>query len=119
MSLKGLSSFQFFSLEDFLIGKRLVFVKASPWREGEGKDINLEGSKVLLQIAEDKTQYAREDIDNFGEQFTVKVRGVAPSAYNKLKPLNTEMTIDDVERAVLYGEYRNELSIIAVVNVKN
>lgn len=117
MALKGLNAFQYFSLEDFLVGKCLVFVKAAPWQEGQGENVKLEGAKVLLQIVEDKTKYQKEEITNFGELLTVKVRGVAPSAYNKLNPLNTEVTITDIERAAVWGEYRNELSIIAVVSV--
>lgn len=117
MSFKGLSAFQFFDLEDFLAAKRLVFVKAAQWSEGEGKDARLEGSKVVVQIAEDKTKYAKEGIDNFGEQFTVKVRGAASSAYHNLKPLNTEVAITDVERATVWGDYKNELSVIAVVSL--
>ncbi len=117
MALKGLNAFQYFSLEDFLLGKCLVFVKASPWQEGQGENAKLEGAKVSLQIVEDKTQYAKEDITNFGELLTVKVRGVAPTAYHKLNPLNTEVTITDVERATVWGDYRNELSIVAVVRV--
>lgn len=117
MALKGLNGFQYFSLEDFLIEKYLVFVKAAPWQEGQGENAKLEGSKVILQIVEDKTQYAKEDTTNFGELLTVKVRGVAPTAYNKLNPLNTEVTITEVERAIVWGDYRNELSIIAVVSV--
>lgn len=117
MSFKGLNAFQYFDLEDFLAAKRLVFVKAAQWSEGEGKDAKLEGSKVVVQIAEDKTKYGKEGIDNFGEQFAVKVRGVAPSAYHNLKPLNTEVAITDVERASIYGDWKNQLSIIAVISV--
>ena len=118
MALKGLGSFQFFSLENFLEGKRVVYLKAVPWNEGEGKDARLEGAKVVLQILEDKTKYQKEGIDNYGEQITVKVRGVPPATYHKLKPLSTEVIITDVEKASVYGEYRNELSIIAVIDVK-
>lgn len=117
MSFKGLGTFTYFDLEDFLVGKRLVFVKALQWKEGEGKDATVEGSKVSLQIIEDKTKYAKDDVTNFGELLTVKVRGVAPSAYHNLKPLNTEVAITDVERATVWGDYKNELSVIAVVGL--
>ena len=117
MSLKGLTAFQYFSLEDFLKGKSLCFVKVVPWQEGQGENAKLEGSKVALQIVEDKTKYAKDETSNFGELLTVKVRGVAPAVYNKLEPLNTEVIITDVERATVWGDFRNELSIIAAVNV--
>jgi hypothetical protein len=117
MGFKRLNDFTYFSLEDFLVGKRLVFVKAALWNEEEGKDMVLAGSRVVVQIVEDKTKYSKEDVDNFGEQLTVKVRGVAPSAYQKLKPLITEVVITDVEKARVWGDFRNELSIIAKVAI--
>ena len=117
MSFKGLNSFQCFSLEDFLIGKRLAYIKAVPWREGEGKAVQIEGSKVTLQVIEDKTNYHKEDIDNFGEQFVVKVRGVAPAAFAKLRPLITEVAVTDIERASIYGDFKNQISAIAVIKV--
>ena len=47
-----------------------------------------------------------------------KVRDVAPSAFSKLKPLTTEVLVADVERASIYGDFRNQLSIKASVSVK-
>jgi hypothetical protein len=117
MSFKALNAFLDFNLESFLIGKRLVFVKAVSWSEGEGKDAKIEGSKVILQITEDKTKYPYEGVDNFGEQFTVKVRGMTPAAFQKLQPLVTEVIIADVERATVWGDFRNELSVIAAIKV--
>ena len=115
MSLKGLNNFQYVSVNDFIEDKVLVFVKATPWYEGEGNNKTHEGSKILLQIMEDKTQYAKPDIDNFGAQFTVKVRNVASTAYQKFKPFQTCVTITDVEKATIWGDFKNEISVIAVV----
>jgi hypothetical protein len=115
--MKRLSEFMYFSLEDFLADKRLVYLKAAPWNEGEGQAMSLEGSRVTVQIIEDNTQYAK-DVDNFGAQFIVKVRGMSPAAYGKWKPLQTEVVITDVEKATVWGEFRNELSVIAVVKAK-
>jgi hypothetical protein len=115
MALRGLNSFQYFSVEDFIEGKTLVFVKATPWGEGEGNSKTLSGSKVLLQILQDNTRYKNPEINNFGEQFTVKVRDVAPSTFQNFKPLQTLVTIMDVERATIWGDFRNEISIIAVI----
>mgnify|MGYP001054213006 CR=1 FL=1 len=114
MSLQALSAFLEFQLLAFLAGKRLVFIKALPWKE----DDNILGSKVTVQIIEDKTQYPKPDTTNFGEQLTIKVRRVTPDAYAKLKPLTTEVYVKEVEKAVVYGEYRNQLSIIGTVAVK-
>lgn len=111
--MKGLVQFSAFDCDSFFSDKRLVFVKAEVWRE----DDQIVGSKVTAQIVEDKTAYTKEGTTNFGEQFIVKVRGVDPSSFAKLKPLVTEIAISDVERATVYGEYRNSLSIIAMVKV--
>jgi len=115
MALQGLNQFVLFSTPDFLMGKRLVFLKALPLKDG---DIEV-GSKVVIQIVEDKTKYSKANVSNFGEQLTVKVRGVSPAAYAQFKPLVTEVIILDVERAVVYGEYRNQLSIVGKVAVKD
>ncbi len=114
MSLQSLSAFLEFQLLTFLVGKRLVFVKSLVWKEED----KVMGSKVIVQIVEDKTKYPKQDTTNFGEQLTIKVRRVTPDAYAKLKPLMTEVYIKDVEKAVVYGEYRNQLSIIGTVAVK-
>ncbi|WP_251447567.1 hypothetical protein [Vermiculatibacterium agrestimuris] len=111
--MKGLVQFLEFNCDRFFVDKRLVFVKAELWREDE----KIIGSKVTAQIVEDKTTYTKEGTTNFGEQFVVKVRGVDPSSFAKLKPLVTEVVISDVERATVYGEYRNNLSVIATVKV--
>lgn len=115
MALKGLNQFQKFDFGEFLKDKRLVYLKSAPWKDGDVEA----GSKVVLQIAEDRTQYAKPGMDNFGEQLAVKVRGVAPSAFAQLRPLSTEVVIKDVERATVYGDFRNQLSIIAKIAVKD
>lgn len=114
MSLQALSSFLEFQLLAFLAGKRLVFIKALLWKE----DDNILGSRVTLQIIEDKTQYPRPDITNFGEQIIIKVRNVTPDAYAQLRPFTTEVYVKDVEKAVVYGEFRNMLAVIGTVAVK-
>ena len=112
--MQGLNWFTVFSYAQFLEGKRLVFLKARPWLDN-GQEL---GSKVTTQIIEDKTQYGKPNMTNFGEQLTVKVRNLPPSAFAQLKPLSTEVFIRDVEKATVYGEYRNQLSIIAAIAVK-
>ncbi len=109
--MKSLNQFQEFNCDKFFADKRLAYVKAEPWRENE----QTIGSKVTLQVVEDKTKYAKEGVTNFGEQFVVKVRGLEPLSFSKLKPLTTEIVISDVERATVYGEYRNNLTLIATV----
>jgi len=118
MALKGLNAFTYFALDDFLVGKQLVFIKADLWREGEGKDATIKGAKVVVQIVKDETEYPKENTNNFGEQITVKVRGVASNTYQKLKPFQTEVMITDIEKASVWGDFKNQLSIVAAVNVK-
>ena len=113
--MNGLMQFQRFDLAGFLKDKTLSYVKAGDWKDG---DVNL-GSKVVVQIVEDRTQYSKPGVNNFGEQLSVKVRGVAPSAFAQLRPLSTEVVIKDVERATVYGEYKSSLAIIAKIAVKD
>lgn len=115
MGFKGLNDFHQFDLPAFLKDKRLVYLKALIWKDGEAEL----GSKIITQIIEDRTQYSRPGIDNFGEQLTVKVRGVAPSAFAQLRPLSTEVVVKDIERATIFGEFRNNLSVIGKVAVKD
>ena len=90
-------------------------MKTGIWKDGDSEV----GSKVTLQIVDDRTQYAQPGIDNFGEQLTVKVRGAAPSAFAQLRPLSTEVIITEVERATVYGDFRNNLAIIGKISVKD
>lgn len=116
MALKGLSQFNTFALTDFLRGKRLLFVKASQWVDKKTEQATVQGSTVVVQIWEDNTVYSKPDISNFGEQLTIKVQDVAPSAFDKWKPLSTEVRITNVIRASVFGEYHNQLSIQASVS---
>jgi len=120
MALKALTKFQTFDMASFLKGKRLAYLKAESWseRDDEGAITNLLGSKVTVQIIEDATDYGRE-VSNFGEQLVIKVRGTAPESYAKLKPLGTEVAIEDVEKAIIWGDFRNQLSVIAKVVAKS
>ena len=113
MALQGLTLFLVFQILEFLKGKRFVFVKATPWKDGD----ELVGSKVILQIVEDQTAYSKKGISNFGEQLTIKVRQTPPEAFAQLKPLVTEVYVSNVERAVVYGEYKNQLSVIGTIAV--
>ena len=109
MPLKGLSKFERFALLEFLSEKRLFFVKAVPWTT----DKTNAGCKIVVQIFEDRTNYGREDISNFGEQLTIKVRNAVPDTFGSLKPFQTEVIIKDIERAMVFGDFRNQLSIVA------
>ncbi|OUO89549.1 hypothetical protein B5F40_10610 [Gordonibacter sp. An230] len=121
MSMKGLSAFQSFDLDKFLTGKTLVFVKAEQWdeRDSTGAVSGVLGSKITVMVTQDATDYGTgREVSNFGGQFIVKVRDTSPSAYSKLKPFSTEVIVESVERAVIWGDFKNELSVIAKIAVK-
>ena len=68
------------------------------------------GSKVEVVIAADKTDYGvaeGEVISNIYEKLTVKVPKMGLGF-----PLNTEVKLVNAE-AMVYGEYRNQLSVTA------
>ncbi|MCL2020503.1 MAG: hypothetical protein FWG70_12230 [Oscillospiraceae bacterium] len=122
MALKNLKDYLYFSLEDFLKEKSLCFLKAEQWdeKDKEGKTTKILGSKVKLLINEDKTSYSKEGVSNFGEHIIVKVNGVPPAEYNtKWKPLNTAVVVTEYEKALVWGQYNNELSITGVVGLAN
>ena len=118
MSLKGLRNFNQFNIALFIEPMRLIFVKAETWEERDGDTVTVLGSKVTLLIAKDDNDYGR-DISNFGENLVIKVRGQAPDSFAKFKPLSTEVIIEEVERAVVWGDFSNQLSIIANVVQKS
>jgi hypothetical protein len=116
MAMKGLGQFLEFNTQQFFAEKVTVFLKSAPWEEESGGTKRIEGAKVTLQIIEDRTTYLKESIDNYGEQVVIKVRNVDFNAYSQLSPLKTEVVIVDVERATVWGEYKNQLSIIAKIS---
>lgn len=107
MALKKLSRFSYFDIDGFLEKKKLLTVGITEWRDFETK--NVLGSKVEVVIAVDKTDYGATDgeiISNLYEKLTVKV----PAKINL--PMNAEVRLINPE-GVVYGEYRNNLSITA------
>lgn len=117
--LKGLNKFNQFDVESFLENKVLLYLKAESWEERteSGDSVRGLGSKVSVLIARDDTDYGRSNATNFGEILTVKVRDLDPEAFEKLTPMKSQLVIKNVERAVVFGEFRNQLSIVATVEV--
>ncbi|WP_239683404.1 hypothetical protein [Streptococcus oralis] len=66
-------------------------------------------------IFSDDSDYPNEK-NNIGEQLTVKVPLASMKDYDSYQPMLTTVEIVDIEKAVVYGEYRNQLSLIAKVN---
>ncbi|MFR7798355.1 MAG: hypothetical protein ACLU37_09960 [Collinsella sp.] len=117
--LKGLNKFNQFDVESFLENKVLLYLKAESWEERteSGDSVRSLGSKVSVLIARDGTDYGRSNATNFGEILTVKVRDLDPEAFEKPTPMKSQLVIKNVERAVVFGEFRNQLSIVATVEV--
>lgn len=70
-----------------------------------------------MLIARDDTDYGRSDVTNFGESLTIKVRDLDPEVFEELIPMKSQLAITNVERATIYGEFRNQLSLIAGVEI--
>ncbi|WP_049506799.1 hypothetical protein [Streptococcus anginosus] len=115
MSLKNLSHFTEFNASLFLAKKELRFISATRWVEKIDKSSEVEkGVKVGLLIFSDDSDYPNEK-NNLGEQLVVKVPFATLEDYASYQPLVTICEIIDIEKATVYGEYRNQLSITAKV----
>ena len=117
--LKGLNRFNRFDSESFFNKKALLYLKAEPWEERteSGDSVRSLGSKVSVLIARDDTDYGQSDVTNFGESLTIKVRDLDPEVFEELIPMKSQLAITNVERATIYGEFRNQLSLIAGVEI--
>ncbi len=106
MSLKKLNKFTYFDVDGFLEKKKLLTVGTQDWKDFDSQKAL--GTKVEVVIIFDGTDYGASDVTvtNIYEKLTVKV----PKRLNV--PLNAEVRLVNPE-AVIYGEYRNALSITA------
>ena len=116
MALKNLSYFTEFNASLFFAQKELRFISATKWIEKSETGSEIEkGVKVGVLIFSDDSDYPNEK-NNIGEQLTVKVPLASTKDYDSYQPMITTVEIVDIEKAVVYGEYRNQLSLIAKVN---
>lgn len=116
MTLKNLSYFTEFNASLFFAQKELRFISATKWIEKSETGSEIEkGVKVGVLIFSDDSDYPNEK-NNIGEQLTVKVPLASMKDYDSYQPMITTVEIVDIEKAVVYGEYRNQLSLIAKVN---
>lgn len=115
MALKNLSHFTEFNASLFLAQKELRFISATRWieRSETGSEIE-KGVKVGVIIFSDESDYPNEK-NNIGEQLTVKVPLASMKDYDSFQPMLTAVEIVDIEKVVVYGEYRNQLSLTAKV----
>lgn len=115
MSLKNLNYFTAFNAAHFLSRKELRFIAATPWVEKTDTGSEVEkGVKVSLLIYKDNSEYPN-DRTNLGEQITVKVPFASLEDYLVFQPMVTICEVTNIEKAVVYGEYRNQLSLTASV----
>lgn len=115
MALKNLSHFTAFNASQFLSRKELRFISATRWVEKNDTGSEVEkGVKVSLLIYKDNSEYPN-DKTNLGEQITVKVPLASLEDYTVFQPMVTICDVTNIEKAVVFGEYRNQLSLTATV----
>lgn len=106
--MKKLNQFVKFLFEDFSKGKVYRVIGVRPWIDYNTKE--LMGTKVEVVIAEDNTAYDTqngETITNQYEKLTFKI-----SKKDINIPMNARVIpVNPV--AVVYGDYRNQLSVTA------
>lgn len=116
MALKNLSYFTEFNASLFFAQKELRFISATKWIEKSETGSEIEkGVKVGVLIFSDDSDYPNGK-NNIGEQLTVKVPLASMKDYDSYQPMITTVEIVDIEKVVVYGEYRNQLSLIAKVH---
>lgn len=115
MALKNLSHFTAFNASQFLSRKELRFISATRWVEKNDTGSEVEkGVKVSLLIYKDNSEYPN-DKTNLGEQITVKVPLASLEDYTVFQPMVTICDVTNIEKSVVFGEYRNQLSLTATV----
>ena len=115
MALKNLSHFTAFNASQFLSRKELRFISATRWVEKNDTGSEVEkGVKVSLLIYKDNSEYPN-DKTNLGEQITVKVPLASLEDYTVFQSMVTICDVTNIEKAVVFGEYRNQLSLTATV----
>lgn len=112
MSLKMLNRFQVFDSARFFEGKKFLLTKLEPWQEGNDVEhLRTVGTKVTGVIAIDDTQYGKDLTGvNEGEIITFKVRQPI-TKFQNWQPLQTVFQAVKFDRVVIWGDYRNQLSV--------
>lgn len=113
MSLKKLGHFQIVDTKRLLAKDQFLFTKAEEWKEGsDSESLRTVGTKITGVIAIDGADYGDDSLRelNRGESLTIKVQQPL-SAFNDWKPFGSIFKITEVTKAVIYGQFRNQLSI--------
>jgi len=122
MALKKLRDFVKFDEKDFFKNKKLGFMSCEIWKERTVQDdpnsAVEKGTKVTVVIKEDDTSYNLRNADpisNKGETFVVKVPNKKVEDFKDFNMFVTDVRLESVEKASVYGEFSNNLSIVADV----
>ena len=100
--------FTYFDWKGFAKDKRFISTGIAPLKDFNSGKIT--GTKIEAVIAQDNTDYGNKEgeiINNLYEKVTFKVKGNVDTI-----PINVEIRPVNVT-ATVYGEYRNQLSIVA------
>lgn len=111
--MRHLSQYQKFMWDAFVKGKRFMCIGNREWKDRDSR-AHL-GTIVDAVIMQDATDYGGKEGNNLYEKLSFKV------SKDIAIPMNVEIVPKNVE-AVVYGEFRNQLSCTAenidVVNSK-
>ena len=105
--MKRLSVYNYFDTEGFLEGITLMLIGTREWLDYDTQKVL--GVKVETVIIEDNNDYGSngEVVNNLFEKLTVKI----PKKLDSI-PIKSKVRLINPE-AVVYGEFRNQLSITA------
>ncbi|MFT8878344.1 MAG: hypothetical protein ABF913_02090 [Oenococcus sp.] len=111
--MKKLNNFVSFDTKAFLQGKVLMAMKSENLVDFESQMIL--GAKYTIIVWSDSTNYGDATASNAGETLIVKVKGAQPKEIKQ----PTKVTLVN-PHGVVFGDYRNQLSITAddVVSTK-
>lgn len=117
--MKALSCFTHFDLSAFLKDKVLAVKRVKSWTDYKTGEVL--GTSIELIVMSDETEYPVPasveggEITNVGETFTVKVRGSDASMFSRFVPMATIVEVVECERSSVWGEYRNNLTVVGKV----
>ena len=104
--MKRLNAFSHVDVETMTSNMELKAMKSEILSDFETKKEL--GAKYTVLIWSDSNDYGTIGVSNAGETFTVKILGQNP------KPIETPVDIELVNpTGVIYGDYRNQLSVTA------